>query len=97
MLVADTHAFLWHLSQDGRLGKRARRAFEDCDNRKETIVIPSIVLVESMFLCEKQRIGLKFEEILLKLKLASNYKVYPLDEQTVLKCASLKLPTRTTG
>jgi PIN domain nuclease of toxin-antitoxin system len=30
-LLLDTHAFLWFLTGDDRLGRRARRALEACD------------------------------------------------------------------
>jgi len=66
--------------------------FEECDNAREVIVIPSIVLIESLFLCEKYKVNLKFEEVLLKLSLSPNYTIHPLNEEVILECAKLKLP-----
>ena len=85
MYAADTHSFLWYLTQDNRLGVRARKAFEECDNAREVIVIPSIVLIESLFLCEKYKVNLKFEEVLLKLSLSPNYTIHPLNEEVILE------------
>jgi len=47
MYITDTHGFVWYLTDDPRLGKRAKRIFEACDNNQEVIVIPTIVLIES--------------------------------------------------
>jgi len=41
MYVTDTHGFLWFLSKDKRLSKKALEIFRACDKGKETIVIPS--------------------------------------------------------
>ena len=92
MYVTDTHAFLWYLSEDKRLSKKALEAFEECDSGKDIMIVPSIVLVETLFLCENKRVELKFEEILSRLQISSNYHVYPLDERVVAECLNIKLP-----
>lgn len=92
MYTTDTHSFLWYISEDTRLSKKAREIFEKCDNAEDVMVIPSIVLIEAMFICEKKRISLKFDDIMLKLKVSSNYQIYPLDEKVVFECKSMKLP-----
>jgi len=56
------------------------------------MIIPSVVLIESMFLCEKKRIDLKFDDILSRLRVSSNYQIYPLDEKVVFGCKDIKLP-----
>jgi PIN domain nuclease of toxin-antitoxin system len=91
MYVTDTHAFLWYLSEDKRLSKKALEAFEECDTGKDIMIIPSIVLVEALFLCEDERVELKFEEIISRLQISSNYHVYPLDERVVAECMNIKL------
>jgi len=91
MYVTDTHAFLWYLSEDKRLSKKALEAFEKCDNEEDLMAIPSIVLIEALFLCEDRRVGTKFEEILSRIQMSSNYQVYPLDERVVVECMNVKL------
>ena len=91
MYVTDTHSFLWHLQRDEKLGSKAKSVFEACDNEGEIIIIPSIVLIESIFICEKKKIRMKFQQILEKLKTASNYYIYPLDEEIVLECSKTNL------
>ena len=89
MYVTDAHAFLWFLSEDERLGKRALEIFRACDKGKEIIVIPSIVLLECMYVCEKKRIGIEFREIIQKIQGTLNYPIYPLDEEIVLECQNV--------
>src|SRR3990170_6865011 len=91
MHVADTHSFLWHLQNDQALGSKARSVFGACDKGDGVVVIPSIVLVESIFICEKKKTDMNFQDILEKLKTASNYYIYPLNEDVVLECNKIKM------
>ncbi|MGA9350932.1 MAG: PIN domain-containing protein [Anaerolineae bacterium] len=54
--VADTHSMLWYLSKDRRLSGRARSAFQAAKQDRAQILVPSIVLVEAIFLMQRQRI-----------------------------------------
>ncbi|MBI4171025.1 MAG: PIN domain-containing protein [Candidatus Aenigmarchaeota archaeon] len=91
MYVTDTHSFLWHLQNDGKLSNKAKSVFDACDNENEVIIIPSITLIESIFICEKKKIEMKFQQIIEKLKNASNYYVYPLDEEVACECSKINL------
>ena len=55
-LVADTHAFLWHLYHPARLGKAAQEAFNATDAGKCTIFLPALVIAEALMVAQKQRI-----------------------------------------
>jgi PIN domain nuclease of toxin-antitoxin system len=90
MYVTDAHGFLWFLSQDKKLGKNAVRIFRSCDIGKEIVVVPSIVLLECMYVCEKQRLELKFQEVMRKIQGTFNYPVYPLDEEVIMECQSIR-------
>lgn len=91
MYVADTHSFLWYLQNNEKLGSKAKSIFEACDNNKEAVIIPSIVLIECIYICEKKKIELKFQQILEKLKSASNYYIYPLDESITFECSKINM------
>lgn len=54
--VADTHALIWYLENSPRLGSKARAAFDACDQGETIIYIPTISLVEMVYLIEKGRI-----------------------------------------
>ena len=91
MYVADTHAFLWFLSEDERLGSKAKEAFVSCDRGVGTIAIPTIILVESIFICENRKLILDFEKVLGKLsQYPLNYKIYPLDMRIIIKCKDMQ-------
>ena len=90
MYVTDTHAFLWFLSEDRRLGKEANKAFVSCDNGTDIIVIPTIALMESIFICENKRLSLGFDKVLEKLsQYPLNYRIYPLDMRVIMKCKEI--------
>ena len=89
MYVTDTHIFLWHLMNDEKISNVAKSIFENCDNENETIIVPSIALIESIFICEKRKIEISFQEILEKMKKASNYYIYPLNGSVVFECSKI--------
>ena len=54
--VTDTHALLWHLSEDPALSTTAKGTFRLADTGQAEIFIPSIVLAEVVYLTERQRV-----------------------------------------
>ena len=54
--VTDTHGLIWYLEDSPRLGRAARDAFDACDQGESTIYVPTICLVEIIYLQEKGRI-----------------------------------------
>jgi PIN domain nuclease of toxin-antitoxin system len=54
--VADTHSIIWYLARDRRLSRRARSIFQAAKNDRAQILVPSIVLVEAIFLMQRRRI-----------------------------------------
>ncbi len=89
MYVTDAHGFLWFLTNDEKLGNKAKGIFRACDKGKETIVVPSIVLLECMYVCEKKRIDFEFRELMRKIQGSTNYPIYPLDEEVILECQNI--------
>lgn len=55
-LVVDTHAAVWYLHGDARLSHGARKAIRDCIRGGEPVYVPSISLVELIYLVEKGRV-----------------------------------------
>jgi PIN domain nuclease of toxin-antitoxin system len=80
--VLDTHALVWFLEANRRLGKRARSVLLKADTE---IVIPAIVLAESKFLFAKKRIRVDLDTIYRRVITARNCTVYPLDEVIIAK------------
>jgi PIN domain nuclease of toxin-antitoxin system len=55
-VVTDTHGLIWYLEDSPRLGPAAREAFDACDRGEVVVYIPTICLVEIIYLQEKGRI-----------------------------------------
>lgn len=79
--VTDTHSLIWYLTRDPRLPRTARIVFEEADKDVNRVWVPSIVLVETIYLVEKAR----FPESLIRNMLAlvdppsKNYPILTLD------------------
>jgi PIN domain nuclease of toxin-antitoxin system len=80
-LVVDTHAAIWYLYQDGRLSRRAESKIDSALANGYSIHVPSISLVELVYLVEKGRIprevAERVDEVLRDS--ASGFRLVPLD------------------
>ena len=78
--VVDTHALVWFLRDDLRLGPAASNVFDDIDGQ---LVVPTIVLAEVAFLHAKGRISLGLQETLAYIEGVANCSIHPFDESVV--------------
>ena len=62
--VADTHALVWWFTDSPKIGSRAAKAFEKCENGEAIIFIPSIVIAEALSIFEKKSVSFDFEKLL---------------------------------
>src|SRR6266446_1945249 len=76
--VTDTHALIWHLTEDPQLSTAAREIFERVDSGQERVFIPCIVFFELFYLVEKNRIVIDFDSVVSMVSSANNYGVEPL-------------------
>ena len=83
--VTDTHALLWHLSEDPALSDAARDTFQSADMGQSDIFIPSIVLAEVVYLAERQRVPADQIDRIASLPDAhgSHYHAVALDTQVI--------------
>jgi len=49
-VVTDTHALIWYLEDSPRLSASASQVFDRCDHGEIVIYIPTICLVEIVYL-----------------------------------------------
>ena len=63
--VTDTHALIWYLEDDPRLGANAQHAFDACDAGQIQIYVPTMCVVEIVYLQEKGRITPKLLDVFL--------------------------------
>jgi len=76
--VTDTHSLVWYFTDDPRLSRKALDAFEQT-TEEGTIIIPSIVLAEIIFIAKKGKITLTFEETLRNIEGYENFDIAALD------------------
>ncbi len=81
--VTDTHPLFWFLTNNKRLSSNARILFEEAETGESSIIVPSIVLAELMYLFEKQNLRDKFKEVLKRIEIALNYEVCSLDTEVI--------------
>lgn len=80
--TTDTHSILWHLAKNRRLSRRARRAFVSANEGTVQILVPSMVLVEAIFLAQRQRVSEKQVAGLFSAvseEARASFRIVPLD------------------
>jgi PIN domain nuclease of toxin-antitoxin system len=80
VLVVDTHALVWYLSASPKLSTKVKKLLRSPTN---SLIVPSIVLVETKYLYSKRRITVSLDEIREVVDKDERCNIYPLDE-TVL-------------
>ncbi len=65
--VTDTHVLHWHLTGDPRLSPVARQLLAEADAGLHRIFVPSIILVEMIYLVEKGKLNTSLLQKLLSL------------------------------
>jgi len=78
--VVDTHALVWFLERNRRLGAAARAALQDDEAE---LVVPAIVLAEIAYLYPRKRVSVDVPRVLAHVANAANCAIYPLDEGVV--------------
>jgi PIN domain nuclease of toxin-antitoxin system len=86
--IADTHAVLWYLTADARLGANAKAAFENPNNQ---IIIPAIVVAESLFIIEHGKSPAASSQLWDFILRSTNVTFYPLDLAVLKKSEMLSI------
>ncbi len=76
--VTDTHSLVWYFTGSPRLSKKALKVF-DKTLEEGSIIIPTVVLAEIMYISRKGRIKLSFAETVKKIEESENFEIAPLD------------------
>ena len=88
--IADTHAFLWHLTESPTLSQKAKDIFRLADEGKATIILPAIVLLECIDIIDKKKVKIQFEEILVQMTQASNFVLAEMNWVLLLETNKVK-------
>ncbi len=83
--VTDTHPLLWHLSHDRHLSHRARAAFDEVEAGRAYMLVPTIVLIETVLLGDRHRLSAELVQRVMGLPedTGTNYQLVPLDAAVV--------------
>jgi PIN domain nuclease of toxin-antitoxin system len=74
--ILDTHALVWYLEGNSRLGRKAKATMTAADS---DLVLPLIALAEAAFLIEKGRIGIpSVSNLLADVKNDDRIEIQPL-------------------
>jgi PIN domain nuclease of toxin-antitoxin system len=74
--VVDTHALIWFLTGDPRLGIESKRVLSDPKSR---LIIPTIVLAEAKHISDRKRVAISFDAIMRAIGSSARITVLPLD------------------
>ncbi len=86
----DTHAVIWSLMDDPRLGTRARRLIAEA--APADLVVSDLVLLETSMLVAKGRVQLTCSCEQLLGKIVASFRVIPIDPRIAHLACSLDLP-----
>lgn len=75
LYTTDAHSLVWYFTEDPKLSKKALEAFDETVN-EGSIIVPTIVLAEIMFIARKGRITLTFRQTLAKIETYENFEIY---------------------
>ena len=77
--LADTVAIVRHFANVGKIGRTAKSILQGADSGKNTILISIISIVEILYLSERNKIPLDFEDVRHKLLPLDNFRIVDLD------------------
>lgn len=88
-LLLDTHAALWLVQGDSRLGDRARQRIESA--RPTDLAISDMLLLELAMLIQKRRVVVKGDSAVFLDRLAHRFVVVPVSGTIAVDAMSLGL------
>jgi PIN domain nuclease of toxin-antitoxin system len=86
----DTHAVIWSLMDDPRLGKKARELI--ASSTRDELIVSDMTLLETSMLIAKGRLQTKHEPEFLLGKIAESFRIIPISPEIAHLAVTLKLP-----
>lgn len=79
--VCDTHTLVWFLTDDKRLGKKAKSILEQAQSKQTDtqILIPIIILMEILSITEKRKITVNVVDMIESIEFHNNFKIYSIN------------------
>lgn len=88
--IADTHALLWWFIDSPKISPKASEIFKQCEEGKNIIFIPSIVIAEALSIFDKKRVSFDFKKLFKKINESENFVIIALDYPILQKMVDLK-------
>ena len=79
LYVADTHSLLWYFFDAPRLGLATQQAFDEVDAGRSTLIVPTIVLAEMIYVAQAGRLQFDLDMVFESLVNGDNYAIAPFD------------------
>ncbi|MCW1884424.1 type II toxin-antitoxin system VapC family toxin [Luteolibacter flavescens] len=86
----DTHAVIWSLMDDPKLGKNARELI--ASSTRDDLIVSDITLLEVSMLLSKGRLQTRQEPVFLLGKIADSFRILPISPEIAALATSLALP-----
>lgn len=77
--LADTVIIVRHFANQGKIGKRAKSILNNVNTGSDTLIMSIISFVEILYLSEKNRININFDELRKVIEPLDNYEVVDLN------------------
>lgn len=77
--IVDTHSLVWYFTKDERLSKKVKNILRMAEEGKNEIIIPAIVLLETIDIQEKKRIKFKMKDFFDFIEAKENFKIADLN------------------
>lgn len=71
--VTDTHTLIWHMTNNPKLSRIAKRILNE-----EDIIIPCILFYELVYLIEKKKVTVDFDSFVSIVSSSKNYRIEPV-------------------
>ena len=85
--ILDTHALIWHLESNARLGAAARRVLDDPSSE---LVLPAIALAEAIYIVEKGRTAIpSVANLISDVESDPRVEIFPLTHEILTASLSL--------
>lgn len=76
--VTDTHALVWYLTGDKKLGSKAKRIFSALEKGEGKLIISVVVFLEALVIIEKGRIKTTWQDFNSKVSQFPTAVIYPI-------------------
>jgi len=88
--TSDTHSLVWFFTKSPNLSPAARECFVKSEREEALIIVPTIVLAETLYIKEKRKLIFDYDALIRTLRSSSNYVFYSFDFEVLRKLETLQ-------